>query len=360
VKRVLALVLCCCALAVACAEKSNAPAATVNGTTVTAKDLADELDAIKANPEYLNALDTQFKQSGQAAVGSAPGTFDPGFVGTVLFRQLQFALTHSEVQRRNLEASDECKASASNDLTQNLGQGDAQKGEATLAKFPEAYRNRLQGWYVDEWVLQADLVHQPCGGAGVAQAYFDTHPDDFTQMCVSLASVNDENLANSIVAQTRAGADFAALAQQYSTDAQTASGGGDAGCHLPAEFPSTIAPTVQATQVGGVTDPISDNGGGFYIIKVNDRKPQAFTDVSSEAEQLALRDQAVELRTWLSHALTDAKVTVNPRYGTFDPSTGQITPPASNSSAPGSGSQAPPSASDVPAPASEAPSTPGP
>jgi peptidyl-prolyl cis-trans isomerase C len=193
--------------------------------------------------------------------------------------------------------------------------------------------------------LQADIAQQPCGSTSVAKAYFDAHTRDFTQDCVSLISINDENLANSIVAQTRAGGDFAALAKQYSTDAQTASAGGDAGCHYPAEFPPTIAPTVQGTQVGAVTDPISDNAGGFVIIKVNDRKPAAFEDVSSDAGRLAARDQSVELGAWLEHALTDASVTVDPRFGTFDPSTGSIKPPpvdngASNSSS--SGSEAPP------------------
>ena len=43
--------------------------------------------------------------------------------------------------------------------------------------------------------------------------------------------------------------------------------------------------------------------------------------MSSQAEQLAARDQAVEFRAWLQHALQGAQVTVDPRYGTFDPST---------------------------------------
>ncbi len=344
-KRAFVLVLCCCALGFGCAEKSNAPAATANGVTVTTKDVADELDAISANPDYLKNIDNSLKQQGQAVLGSAPGTFDAGFVAQVLHRQLQFALIHSEVQRRNLTVTDECRQAANDALVLSVGDNDAQQGQATLAGFPASYRNQLESWYADEYALQADLAGQPCGTTAVAQAYFDAHTQDFTQHCISLISVNDENVANSIVAQTRAGGDFAALAKQYSTEPNTASSGGDAGCLFSYQFPTTLAPTVQATQIGAVTDPISDNQGGFYIIKVNDRKPAALADVATDAGRLAARDQSVELGAWLQRAFKDASVTVDPRFGTFDPSTGSIKPPAvdngaSNSSS--SGSEAPP------------------
>ena len=346
-KRAFLLVLCCCALGAGCAEKSNAPAATADGITVTTKDVADELDAITANSDYLKNIDNGFKQQGQAVVGSAPGTYDAGFVAQVLTRQLQFALTHSEVERRQLEVSDDCKLAATNDLNRTLGQGDVQQGQATLAAFPEAYRNRLEGWYADQWALQSDLVHQPCGGQEVAKAYFDAHPEEFVQMCVSLISAGDQNTANSVVAQARAGGDFASLARQFSTDAQTASSGGDAGCHSVNEISPAFAATLQAAPTGAVTDPVATGNGSYVVFKVNDRKPAMFADVSAQAEQLAARDQAVEFRGWLQRAVEDAHITVDPRFGTFDPSTGSIQPPpvdnASNASnASSSSSEAPP------------------
>ena len=344
-KRAFVLVLCCCALGFGCAEKSNTPAATANGSTVTTRDLSNELKAINANPNYRDSIDSQLKQQGQPVVGSAPGTFDSSFVAQVLLRQLQFALIRSEVQHRNLTVTDECRQAAKDALTLSVGNNDPQQGQATLAGFPESYRNQLEDWYADEYALQADLVGQPCGTTAVAQAYFDAHTQDFTQHCISLISVNDENVANSIVAQTRAGADFASLAKQYSTEPNTASAGGDAGCLFSYEFPTTLAPTVQGTQVGAVTDPISDNQGGFYIIKVNDRKPAAFADVATDAGRLAARDQSVQLGAWMQHALADAHITVDPRFGTFDPSTGTIKPPGANNSSsppPATGSEAPP------------------
>jgi hypothetical protein len=319
-------------LGTGCAEKSTAPAATVNGTTVTTKDVVDELDAINANPDYRTDIDNQFKQQGQAVVGSAPGTYDAAFVGQVLLRQMQFTLTHDEVVRRNLQASDDCRVAAQNDLIQNLGGGDVQKGQSVLAAFPEGYRNRLVGWYIDEWMLQSDLVQQPCGGSEVGKAYFDAHPDDFVQMCVSVITAGDENTANNVVEQARAGADFTSLARQYSTASDVAQTGGDAGCLFPVEINTLFQQTLQQTPTGSVTDPVSNNQGGYLVFKVTDRKPAAFSDVSSQAEQLAARDQAVEYRGWLTHALQDAKITVDPRYGTYDAENLTITPPATESS----------------------------
>jgi hypothetical protein len=346
VKRALLLVVCCLALAPACAEKSNAPAASANGVTVTTKDVADELDAYGANPDYLKRVDDSRKRQGRGAVvGSAPGTYAAGFVAEVVNRQLQYALIHDEVQGRGLTASDECKAAAKNDLLLSFGGNDAQQGEATLAGFPEEFRKRLEGWNVDEYVLQAELAHQPCGSDSVAKAYFDAHTEDFAQDCVSLIVVNDENLANSIVAQTRAGGDFATLASQYSTDQQTVGSGGDAGCHYPGAFSTTLAPTLRATPVGAVTDPISDNAGSFVIFKVNDRKPDAYADAASDAARLAARDQQVELGAWLTQTMTDGGVTVDPRFGTYDPTTHSITPPAGDSESSSSGSEAPPTSS---------------
>jgi parvulin-like peptidyl-prolyl isomerase len=351
VRRALALLFCACALATACGSShANEPAATVNGVTVTTRDVVDELNAISANKDYLSAIDQSFKQAGQAVVGSKPGTYDAGFVAQVVRRQMQFALIHSEVEKRGLQASDDCKATAKNDIVNSLGQGDAQQGQAVFDGFPDTYRNQLEAWYDDQYVLQADLVNQPCGSVAVAQAYFDAHKDDFAQYCISLISVNDQTLANNIVSEARNGGDFATLAQQNSTDSQTAAAGGDAGCHQLSEFPTTISPTVQGTPIGGVTDPISDNQGGFAILKLTDKKPAAFTDagVQSQAQDLATRDQSVELGSWLQKAYPTSQVTVDPRYGTFDQSTFNITAPGATTTTSSPSESNPPTSDTVP------------
>ncbi len=343
-KRALAVVLCACALVVGCSRTNTTPAATVNGTPVTTQQLVDELEAISANKDYLDAIDNDFKSQGMNVKGSTAGSYDAAFVAAVLRRQILFTLVHQELQRRNLRVTDDCRTAAHNDLLLSLGSSDSAKGAALFASFPAKYQQQLDGWYQDEFTLQADLSGQACGSPDVAKEYFDKHPEQFSQSCVSLISVNDQNLANTIVSQARAGGDFAAAAHQFSTDQQTAAAGGDAGCHLPSEFPPQIATIVEQTPVGGVTDAIDNTVGGFVIIKVTDRKTVDFTTVAAQAEELAAQDQSTNFNNWLQTAEASAHVTVDPRYGTFDPSTFQITPPPVDSTSSSS------SASDTTAP----------
>lgn len=326
-KRALALVLCFGALAAGCSRTASTPAATVNGVTITNQDVIDELEAIGGNTDYLNELDSQFSQANQAVRGATPGSYDAAFVAAVLTRRMQFALVHSEVERRNLHPNDACRNAAMNDLLLGLGQSDANHGKELFDKFPADYQQMLRQAYDDQYVLRGDLSGLPCGDPNVAKTYFDSHTDEFTQYCISLIAVNDENTANSLVGQLRGGADFATLAQQFSTDQQTAAAGGDAGCHIPAEFPSSVSPIVQQTAVGAVADPISNNAGGFIILKVTDRKTAAFEEVAAQADELAQRAEDVAMRTWLLQAQASAKVDLDPRYGTFDPASFSIKPP---------------------------------
>ena len=185
------------------------------------------------------------------------------------------------------------------------------------------------------------LSGQQCGNGVDAQGYYNTHPDDFTKLCISLIAVNDQATADSVVAQARGGADFAALARQVSIDPQTKDSGGDIGCRLPSEFTPTVAQLLQAGKTGDVLDPIPGNSG-ISIVKITDRQLAPLDEVRSQAEELATSNAGQAFGTWLRQARADAKVTVDPRYGTFDPSTFQINPPTldlnTSSSSPSSSS----------------------
>ena len=252
-------------------------------------------------PTTSRASTTAASSRGRTVVGSAPGTYDAG----VRRRGAQPAAAVRTHPRRGRapqpdSASDECKRRRRTTCSRRSGGNDAQQGEATLAGFPEDYRNKLESWYVDEYALQADLAHQPCGSDSVAQAYFDSHTEDFTQDCVSLISVDDENLANSIVAQTRAGGDFATLASQYSTDQQTTSHRRRRRMPLPGRVPDD-----------GRADRARDAGRRGHRSDLRQRRGlRDHQGQRSEAgclrgrrrrrqQRLAARDQSVELGSWL-------------------------------------------------------------
>ena len=324
-KRAAVLVLCLLLAGAACTSTTSAPAASVNGTTVSTEDLVEELNAIQGNPEYLDSLKSGASANGVTIVGTTPDSFDAAFVSQVLLRQLDYSLIRHEVENRHLAISDACKRQARDDQLQRLVQ-DPTKAEAVFNKFPRQYQDVLLERNTDITALEAALNGQECGKSLDAQTYYDTHQDQFTKQCISLIAVNDQATADNVVAQARAGADFGGLVQQYSVDPSSKAQNGVVGCLLPSQFNPSIVDVVTSAKVGDVLDPLPAQGG-VSILKVTDRQVAPFSEVQADAEQAAQSSGTQAFSTWLRDARNNAKVTVDSRYGTFDPSAWRINPP---------------------------------
>ena len=357
-RRLAVLVLCTLAFGAACSRTSSAPAATVNGTTIPTHDLVDELNAIQANPDFINSLQSAAPTGGISVVGSTAGSFDAAFVSQVLLRELDYSMIHAEVVKRHVVIDDACRNQARNDAKLNLGNKDATVGEQLFNKFPKPYQDLLVQRNAEVIALQANLSGQQCGKDPDAEGYYNTHPDDFTKVCVSFIAVADQATADTVLAQARGGTDFTALVNQYSIDPTSKANGGAVGCALPSAFTPTVAALLTAAKPGDVLDPIPGDSG-FSIVKVTDRQLAALDDgcasgdtsgnpcVRSQAEELATSNSSQSFSTWLQQARSDANITVDKRYGTFNPTTYQIDPPTldlNSSSSPPS----PSSSSDTP------------
>ncbi len=121
--------------------------------------------------------------------------------------------------------------------------------------------------------------------------------------------VDDAELAASLLAQIQAGADFGALARQYSLDRITGEGGGDLGFF---SMGTLLVPEIEtaafALQPGEVSDVISvvrtDTGQPtFYLVQLLERDPerQLTTEVRS-----TLLQQAFE--SWLAQLWAQADI----------------------------------------------------
>ena len=98
--------------------------------------------------------------------------------------------------------------------------------------------------------------------------------------------------ADDLVAQSRDGVDFAALAVEHSS-ASTAQAGGDLGWRKPSRIPSLFAEAVADLEIGAVAGPFRD-ASGFHIVKVIDK--QGASQERSEQTQvrhILLRPSAV-------------------------------------------------------------------
>jgi parvulin-like peptidyl-prolyl isomerase len=318
--------VCTLALGAACSRTSSAPAATVNGTSVSTHDLVDELNAISANRDYIDSLQANSPTGGVTVLGSTPDSFDAAFVAQVLLRQLDYSLIHTEVANRHVTIDDACRNQARNDVQLNLGQQNATTGEQLLKKFSTRYQDLLIQRDAEVIALESTLAGQNCGKAVDAESYYKAHPADFTKICVSLIAVTDPAQAEVIVAQARGGANFAALVQQFSIDPASKATDGAIGCRLPSEFNSSVAQALAQAKTGDVLDPLPGQSG-ISIVKITDRQVASLDEVRSQAEELATTTSGQAFSTWLRQARAGAKVTVDARYGTFDPSTFRINPP---------------------------------
>lgn len=339
-KRLALLLLCLLVAGAACTSTTSAPAASINGHTISTEDLVEELNAIQANPDYITALQSGSPSNGITVVGTEPGSFDAAFVSQVLLRQLDYSLIQSEVAKRKVAISDACRRQAHDDALLNLGQQDAKAGQALFDKFPKRYQDLLIQRNTDVLALEAVLNGQTCGQSLDAESYYNSHKDQFEKQCISLIAVPDQATADNVVAQARAGVDFASLVQQYSVDPTSKAKNGDVGCLLPAQFNPSVASLITAAKVGDVLDPLPGQGG-VSILKLTDRQVAPFSEVQSEAQSQAQSSASQAFGSWLQDARSKAQVHVDSRYGTFDPSRFQINPPAldlSSSSPPASSS----------------------
>jgi parvulin-like peptidyl-prolyl cis-trans isomerase-like protein len=358
VRRLAALVLCTLVFGVACSRTTSAPAATVNGTPIPTKDLVEELNAIQANPDFINSLQSGAPAGGLTVVGSTAGSFDAAFVAQVLLRELDYSMIHAEITKRHVVIDDACRNEARNDAILNLGNKDATTGEQLFNKFPKRYQDTLVQRNADVIALEAALSGQQCGKSPDGAGYYNTHPEEFTKVCVSFIAVADQAIADAVTAQARGGADFAVLAQQVSIDPTSKANGGSIGCALPSAFTPPVAALLTAAKSGEVLDPIPGSSG-FSIVKVTDRQLASLDEgcapgdtsgnpcVRTQAEELATSNAGKSFGTWLRQARADAKVTVDPRYGTFDSAAFQINPPTLDLN-PSSSPPSPSSSSDTP------------
>ena len=147
-------------------------------------------------------------------------------------------------------------------------------------------------------------------------------PAKITQVCARHILVATEVEAQDAYVQLLAGADFAALADAISTDSGA---GGDLGCRAASEYVAEFADaTIEAT-VGEVFGPVQTEFG-WHLILVSERTaPTRDEFIADPITHLGSNDANLLWENWVTSALANAVVTVEPKYGTW--SSSGIIPP---------------------------------
>ncbi|HWD51653.1 MAG TPA: peptidylprolyl isomerase [Acidimicrobiales bacterium] len=314
------------------------PAATVNGTTLSVSSLNDQLrtlDATQVGRCLLTAETGQITPFQTTGAGG-PGTYDMAFADSILENQVgnqlaaQLAaskgltVTASDLQtaQQNFVASLSGEISAAAQQASQTGtgtycvatSGQALTGTQVLSALPASVRNALIANNAVDEKLLAD-------GANITNAaisdYYAANQSLFTTDCVSWIVTSSQDLANSYVAQLKAGSAFGDIAKAHSLDTQTASAGGALGCTFT-ESQVLQALQIQAAPVATPIGPIQDpSSGAWEIYEVTSQSVAPLSQVRSGVVQQLLQSTAngnriaKEIQTF-AHRST---VSVDPQYG---------------------------------------------
>jgi parvulin-like peptidyl-prolyl isomerase len=142
---------------------------------------------------------------------------------------------------------------------------------------------------------------------------------EFTQVHVAHILVADAALAERLAGQATP-QNFAALAQEHSTDTGSAEEGGDLGLRPASEFVEPFNSATLDIPVGEVGGPIQTEFG-YHIIYVKERTATPFEQAR---EQLVGEFGQEFFTSWLLARVRRADVLVNPRYGVFNAKSGEV------------------------------------
>ncbi|EYD75350.1 PPIC-type PPIASE domain protein [Rubellimicrobium mesophilum DSM 19309] len=115
--------------------------------------------------------------------------------------------------------------------------------------------------------------------------------------------VASEDEAKAVKARLDAGEDFAAVAQEVSTDTGSGSQGGELGWFGPGMMVPEFETAVTGLQPGQVSDPVQSQFG-WHIVELEETRPQAVPtlddvrdELSGQVQQKAIEDRLAELES---------------------------------------------------------------
>ena len=158
-----------------------------------------------------------------------------------------------------------------------------------------------------ELLVERDLVGHKLRDAltdGKVEQHFVENRLSFDSAAVSRLVVSDEDIARELRAQiVEDGADFHALARQYSIDAATKLAGGYIGQVGRAEMEAAVEPAVFGGQPGKIVGPLKADDG-WQLIKVESLQTAVLDDSMRETIKSLLFDE------WLTEQRRKAQISI--------------------------------------------------
>ncbi|QGH35717.1 foldase [Gracilibacillus salitolerans] len=136
-----------------------------------------------------------------------------------------------------------------------------------------------------------------------------------TNLVASHILVEDEDTANEVIDQLNDGEDFAALAEEYSSDTGSAADGGNLGEFGAGEMVPEFEDAAYNLEIDEISEPVQSTHG-FHVIKVTDRVEAEDVEPLEDVEDQIKRDIAstkidqAALQTKIQDLMKDANIDV--------------------------------------------------
>lgn len=315
--RLIALLAALALVLAACGGSARA-AATVDGTDIT----VGELDALRPG-----------------------GSSDAQQVANDLYLLITTNIVTAGMADLGIEVTDEELATERDEIIAGI---EAQGTSFDDFKEQNAITDELVDIAVEQQVAQEKLLEYFSAEVEVSEAdleeQYNIELQSRSTVCAShiLIGVEDtdddeadaaadaeaEELANEVYGLSlEDGADFAALAVEYSTG-PSGPDGGDLGCASPSQYVPTFGQATLDAEVGEPYGPVKTEFG-WHVILVSDRTVPELDDmvVNTAGEEVLLRDDLTDnivtlrgsedLSEWFEAEVEAAEVTIDPDYGTW-------------------------------------------
>ncbi len=138
-----------------------------------------------------------------------------------------------------------------------------------------------------------------------------------TEWNASHILVATEEEAQAVIDRINGGEDFAAVAQEVSTDTGSGAQGGELGWFGPGMMVPEFEQGVAALQPGQVSEPIQSQFG-FHVIRLNETRPQEAPTLDQVRPELEAQLQQEAIQARLAELEAQGQVT-RPEPGQFDP-----------------------------------------
>ncbi|MHB8682071.1 MAG: peptidylprolyl isomerase [Acidimicrobiales bacterium] len=317
-------------------------AATVGGSSISRSTLDDQLSQISNSVYAQCALQLQGVNLPTPLSGVGDATVNANFASFELSTLVLEQLIVGDLARRHQAVTSADLASARTDLAAQLTPSAASaspcpgavSGRRLLGLLPPAFVGEQVRFLAAQERLAAVLGHVDISTPAL-QRYYQSHPTEFDEVCLSDIAVQSQSQAQSVHDAIASGSTtFGAAAQQSSIDTQTAANGGVIPCVPSSQIVnSVILGAINGLSPGQISQPVFEpqtggGAGGVWFVLALDGRPQVpFDQAQSQIRQQLLSAQNTVVSAEFSRITHRADVVIDPRYGSWNPQQG-VRPPA--------------------------------